>query len=73
MMVNIIIELSFLVMQRYTLVNFVKRSKRKMRRCSLNKSCQSKTCSPDMEQVAHIIEKALRISQSFCFTFNFTS
>ena len=36
----------------YTLVNFVK-VKRKMRACSLNKSCQSKTCSPDMEQVAH--------------------
>ena len=53
MMVNIIIGAIILVMQRYTLVNFVKRSKRKMRRCSLNKSCQSQTCSPDMEQIAH--------------------
>lgn len=54
MMVNIIIELSFLVMQRYTLVNFVKRSKKgKCAACSLNKSCQSQTCSPDMEQIAH--------------------
>ncbi|AFU15515.1 Uncharacterized protein BC141101_04227 [Bacillus toyonensis] len=54
MMVNIIIGAIIFGYAAYTLVNFVKRSKKgKCAACSLNKSCQSQTCSPDMEQIAH--------------------
>ncbi|AAS43865.1 hypothetical protein BCE_4964 [Bacillus cereus ATCC 10987] len=54
MMVNIIIGAIIFGYAAYTLVHFVKRSKKgKCAACSLNKSCQSNTCSPDMEQIAH--------------------
>ncbi|EOO31056.1 hypothetical protein ICM_04092 [Bacillus cereus BAG1X2-3] len=54
MMVNIIIGAIIFGYAAYTLVNFVKRSKKgKCAACSLNKSCQSQTCSPDMERIAH--------------------
>jgi hypothetical protein len=53
MMVNIIIGAIIFGYAAYTLVNFVKRSKKgKCAACSISKSCQSQTCSPDMEQIA---------------------
>ncbi|HHT7086269.1 FeoB-associated Cys-rich membrane protein [Bacillus anthracis] len=54
MMVNIIIGAIIFGYAAYTLVHFVKRSKKgKCAACSLNKSCQSNTCGPDMEKIAH--------------------
>ena len=53
MMVNIIIGAIIFGYAAYTLVHFVKEVKGKCAACSLNKSCQSQTCSPDMEQIAH--------------------
>ncbi|WP_249728086.1 FeoB-associated Cys-rich membrane protein [Bacillus paralicheniformis] len=54
MMVNCYIGAIIFGYSAYTLVNFVKRSKKgNCAACSLNTSCQSKTGSPDMEQIAH--------------------
>ncbi|PEY42582.1 FeoB-associated Cys-rich membrane protein [Bacillus cereus] len=54
MMVNIIIGAVIFGYAGYTLFNFVKRSKKgKCAACSLNRSCPSKSCSTDMEHVAH--------------------
>ncbi|MGH0943565.1 FeoB-associated Cys-rich membrane protein [Bacillus mycoides] len=54
MMVNIIIGAIIFGYAAYTLVNFVKRSKKgKCAACSLSKSCQSQTCSSDMERIAY--------------------
>ena len=62
MMVNILIGAIIFGYAAYTLVNFVKRSKKgKCAACSLNKSCQSQTCSPDMEKIEKKKKKALRI------------
>lgn len=54
MIVNIVIGAVIFGYAGYTLVNFVKRSKKgKCAACSLNTSCQSNTCSPGREQVVH--------------------
>ncbi|WP_459503537.1 FeoB-associated Cys-rich membrane protein [Bacillus sp. C1] len=54
MMVNIIIGAIIFGYAGYTLFHFVKRSKKgKCAACSLNKSCQTKTCSPDMKGIVN--------------------
>ncbi|MBO1582372.1 FeoB-associated Cys-rich membrane protein [Bacillus sp. XF8] len=54
MMVNIVIGAIIFGYAGYTLFNFVKRSKKgKCAACSLNKSCQSNSCSLDREHVVN--------------------
>ncbi|HDX9576893.1 TPA: FeoB-associated Cys-rich membrane protein [Bacillus pseudomycoides] len=54
MIVNIVIGAVIFGYAGYTLMNFVKRSKKgKCAACSLNKSCKSKICSPNMEQIVN--------------------
>ena len=54
MMVSIIIGAVIFGYAGYTLFNFVKKSRKgKCAACSLNKSCQSTSCSTDMEHAVH--------------------
>ncbi|MGF9963697.1 FeoB-associated Cys-rich membrane protein [Bacillus rhizoplanae] len=54
MIVNILIGAVVFGYAGYTLINFVKRSKKgKCAACSLNKSCESNVCSPDMKHVVN--------------------
>ena len=57
MIVNIVIGAVIFGYAGYTLFNFVKRSKKgKCAACSMNKSCQSNSCSPDMEQAVNKVK-----------------
>ncbi|WP_242144253.1 MULTISPECIES: FeoB-associated Cys-rich membrane protein [unclassified Bacillus cereus group] len=54
MIVNIVIGAVIFGYAVYTLFHFVKRSKKgKCAACSLNQSCQSKTCSPNMNHTVN--------------------